>query len=166
MDLETRIIKLTNAVKYCKPDKCEGCKFCDGISDGEYTEYFCNLIEGSYEACINYEISKGKVSCNCPLLDPLEDPDDYNEIVEQLKLLVELKEARIKLQEIERIAREAFSNPDTLDINLYRAQALAKIFQIFEYNGATIGEAKEDIKAPDLDEDQLTFDDILKEDIN
>jgi len=191
MDLEARIRKLTNAVKYCKPDKCEGCKFCDGISDGEYTEYFCNLIEGSYEACINYEISEGKVSCNCPLLDPLEDPDDYNEIVEQLKLLVELKAARIKLQEIklqeievikggryngkralailgeiERIAREAFSNPDTLDINLYRAQALAKIFQIFEYNGATIGEAKEEIKDPEVDKDQLTFDDILKEDIN
>ena len=82
---------------------------------------------------------------------------------EALNFLKELKEARIKLQEIERIARESFSNPDTLDINLYRAQALAKIFQIFEYNGATIGEAKEDIKAPEADKDQLTFDDILKE---
>lgn len=55
----------------------------------------------------------------------------------------ELEETRSKLKEIEKIAREAFSNPDTQDINLYRAQALAKIFQIFEYKGATIGEAKE-----------------------
>lgn len=58
--------------------------------------------------------------------------------IEEVFYLKELEEARIKLQEIERIAREAFSNPDTLDINLYRAQALAKIFQIFEYDGATI----------------------------
>ena len=142
MDLDTRIRKLARAVKYCKPDKCEGCEFCDGISDGDYTEYFCNLIEDSYEGCINYEISRSKVSCNCPLLD--KDSEEYNEIVEQLNLLVELKVARIKLQEIEMIARAAFSNPDTQDINLYRAQALAKIFHIFEYKGATIGVEVED----------------------
>lgn len=39
-----------------------------------------------------------------------------------------------RLSKIESIAREAFSDPDTQDINLYRAQALARIFQIFEYD--------------------------------
>lgn len=38
------------------------------------------------------------------------------------------------LSEIETIARDAFNDPETLDINLYRAQALARIFQLFEYN--------------------------------
>lgn len=70
--------------------------------------------------------------------DPEEDSEDYNEISDQLEILVELKEARIRLQEIERIAREAFNNPETQDINLYRAQALANIYAIFEYDGATI----------------------------
>lgn len=45
----------------------------------------------------------------------------------------ELEEAKTKLNEIEEIARDAFNDPDTLDINLYRAQALAKVLQIFEY---------------------------------
>ena len=70
--------------------------------------------------------------------------EKYKEIAEQLELLVELKAARIQLQKIERIAREAFSNPDTQDINLYRAQALANIFAVFEYHGATIGVEVED----------------------
>ena len=45
-----------------------------------------------------------------------------------------------KLQAIEKITREAFNNPDTRDINLYRAQALANILAVFEYDGATIKE--------------------------
>lgn len=57
---------------------------------------------------------------------------------EALNFLKELKEARVRLQEIERIAREAFNDPETQDINLYRAQALANIYAIFEYDGATI----------------------------
>lgn len=44
------------------------------------------------------------------------------------------KRALSLLSEIETIARDAFNNPETLDINLYRAQALARIFQLFEYN--------------------------------
>ncbi len=39
-----------------------------------------------------------------------------------------------RLDKIEQIAREAFSDPETQDLNLYRAQALARIFQIFEYD--------------------------------
>lgn len=138
-DINKRITKLSTALKYTKPDKCEGCKFIEDHKDGEYTNYYCSLIKGSYEACINFEIEEEDINPSCPLLDPEEDSEDYNEISDQLEILVELKEARIRLQEIERIARLAFNNPDTQDINLYRAQALAKIFQIFEYNGATIG---------------------------
>lgn len=44
------------------------------------------------------------------------------------------KRALSLLSEIETIARDAFNDPETLDINLYRAQALARIFQLFEYN--------------------------------
>ena len=50
------------------------------------------------------------------------------------------KKAALMLTEIEKITREAFNNPDTQDINLYRAQALANILAIFEYDGATIKE--------------------------
>ena len=45
-----------------------------------------------------------------------------------------LSEAEAKLAKIEEIARDAFNDPDTLDINLYRAQALAKIYQMFIYD--------------------------------
>ena len=38
-----------------------------------------------------------------------------------------------KLQEIESITREAFSDPKTQDINLHMAQALANILNIFEH---------------------------------
>ena len=66
-----------------------------------------------------------------------------------------------KLRKIEEITREAFNNPDTLDINLYRAQALANIFHIFEYGEALEGKS-EAIEEPF--EDQISFDDILRED--
>ena len=56
-----------------------------------------------------------------------------------------------KLKKIEKIARDAFSDPDTLDINLHRAQALANILALFEYE-----EPKE------TDDDQMTFDDLLR----
>ena len=51
-----------------------------------------------------------------------------------------LSEATEKLDKIEKITREAFNNPDTRDINLYRAQALANILAIFEYDKATTRE--------------------------
>jgi hypothetical protein len=38
-----------------------------------------------------------------------------------------------KLEEIENITREAFSDPETQDINLHRAQALANILTIFDH---------------------------------
>lgn len=44
----------------------------------------------------------------------------------------DLEDARRKLSQIEKITRAAFNNPETRDINLHRAQALAKIFAIFE----------------------------------
>ena len=130
-------MELTNAVKYCKPDKCEGCKF---IHEDSLARS-CKLMDGGFDSVIEYELENNEIAYDCPLLE--KDSEEYNEIVEQLKLLVELKAARIKLQEIERIAREAFSDPETQDINLYRAQALAKIFQIFEYDGATIKKDEE-----------------------
>lgn len=57
-----------------------------------------------------------------------------------------IKELGFLLKEIEKIARDAFDNPDTLSINLYRAQALAKIYQIFEYNGSAIERSGKDEK--------------------
>lgn len=138
MDLDERIQKLARALKYTKPDKCEGCKFIEAHKDGEYTNYYCSLIHGSYESCINFEIEEEDINLYCPLLDTEEDFDAYTELSDQLEILIELKEARVRLQEIERIAREAFNDPETQDINLYRAQALANIYAIFEYDGATI----------------------------
>lgn len=40
------------------------------------------------------------------------------------------------LTKIEEIAREAFRDPETQNITLYRAQKLADILAIFEYGGA------------------------------
>jgi hypothetical protein len=71
-----------------------------------------------------------------PNLDALYEAESLEQVS---KWLEELKESRIKLQKIEEIAREAFNNPDTANIDLYRAQKLADIFAIFEYDGATIG---------------------------
>ena len=49
------------------------------------------------------------------------------------------------LDEIEKKVRKAFADPDTENITLHRAQVLADILSIFEYNGATIEkEAQED----------------------
>ena len=135
MDLDTRIRKLARAVKYCKPDKCEGCKFIhyDSFADS------CTLTDRSnFDDVINYYLENGKIAYWCPLLE--KDSEEYNEIVEQLELMVELKLSRKKLQEIEKITREAFNNPDTKDLDLYRAQALANILAVFEYDGATIKE--------------------------
>lgn len=138
MDLEARIRKLARAVKYCKPDKCEGCKF---IHEDSFARS-CVLMDGGFDSVIEYELANNEISYKCPLLD--KDSEEYNEIVEQLELLVELKLSRIKLREIEKITREAFNNPETQDINLYRAQALANILAVFEYHGATIGVEVED----------------------
>ena len=37
-----------------------------------------------------------------------------------------------KLEIIEKITRDAFNNPETCDLDLYRAQALAKILAVFD----------------------------------
>ena len=55
-------------------------------------------------------------------------------------ILCLLDDLKGRLDRIENMAREAFSDPATDDINLYRAQALANIFAIFEYDGKTIKE--------------------------
>lgn len=71
------------------------------------------------------------------------------------------EECRRWLNKIEQIARGAFNNPDTQDINLYRAQKLADIFAIFEYNGATIQPSRSsEIKE---DDNQITFDEAIAE---
>lgn len=50
-----------------------------------------------------------------------------------------IKEIR-KLKAIEKITRAAFADPSTNNIDLHRAQALANILAVFEYDGATIKE--------------------------
>lgn len=84
--------------------------------------------------------------------DPLKDILDYN-LESTTEIFIHFPGGRVvryirsdrldRLEQIERIARDAFSDPDTQDINLYRAQALAKIFQIFEYDGATLKKDEE-----------------------
>lgn len=39
-----------------------------------------------------------------------------------------------KLAKIEQICKDAFSDPETQDINLYRAQALANVYHLFLYD--------------------------------
>lgn len=138
MNIDERIKAIVTALKLTRPESCKGCKFIEEHTSGEYTDCYCKLIEDSYEACINFELEEGEINPSCPLLDPEEDSDYIQMLTDELEALIELKEARIRLNRIEEIAREAFNNPDTLDINLYRAQKLAEIFQIFEYNGSTI----------------------------
>lgn len=138
MNIDERIKAIVGALKLTKPDKCAGCKYIEEHKSGEYTDYYCNLIEDSYKACINYEIEEGDINAFCPLLDPEEDSYYIQTLTDELEALVELKESRIRLKRIEELAREAFNNPDTINIDLYRAQKLAEIFQIFEYNGSTI----------------------------
>ena len=138
MDLDKRIEKLERALQNCKPSKCKDCKFVT-LEDprDEYTNAYCRLIDGdSYECMINYELANDDINFRCPLID--KDSEEYKTIKEELEILTELKEARIYLKTIEDIARDAFSDPETLDINYYRAQALANIYAIFEYNGTTI----------------------------
>ena len=60
-----------------------------------------------------------------------------DEAIKRIEDIVSSKSRR-RLLVIEKIAREAFNDPDTQDINLYRAQKLADIFALFEYDGATI----------------------------
>lgn len=70
-----------------------------------------------------------------------------------------------KLENIEQIARECFSpewsGKDPHIIDLHRAQALANIFAVFEYDGLTIEEPKKE--EPEDDDAQVTFDDLLTE---
>ena len=44
------------------------------------------------------------------------------------------------LKAIGKICEQAFGDPETEDINLYRAQALANIYAIFQYDGKTLKE--------------------------
>ena len=68
--------------------------------------------------------------------------EEYINVKTALTLAV--KSARW-LDEIEKKVRKAFADPDTENITLHRAQVLADILAIFEYNGATIWkEAQED----------------------
>lgn len=90
-----------------------------------------------------------------PNVNTLQEADSLEQVA---KWLEELKEARAKLKTIEDITREAFNNPNTLNIELYRSQALANIFAIFQYNGATL---KND-PTPD-DDKQITFEEVLED---
>ena len=82
--------------------------------------------------------------------------DELNAIVNDLEIITTLfvnepvtitaEDARLIiefltwLKEIERISEDAFKDPTTDNIDLYRAQALAKIYAIFLYKGKTIKE--------------------------
>lgn len=144
MDIDKRIAELTRALKLTRPERCKGCKFIredrSGGAKDPYINQYCELIEDSLDSCINFELENDIINVSCPLLDPddSEDQEVIKSLTSELEVLVELKEARIRLNRIETLAREAFADPETLDINLYRAQKLAEIYQIFEYNGSTI----------------------------
>ena len=47
------------------------------------------------------------------------------------------------LRKIGEIAEEAFNNPETANIGIYREQALANIYAIFLYDGKTLKEDTE-----------------------
>lgn len=93
--------------------------------------------------------------------------DVYNELkldklaANIVELRLELERANTYLRAIENITRKAFDNPETQDINLYRAQALANILAIFEYNGETIRET-----APQKEDDQITIEEVLRNEDN
>ena len=97
-----------------------------------------------------------------PNLDSLYEADCLEQVA---NYLTELKEARLKLSQIERIARESFSpdvsSMDTTRRSYHREQAIANIFAIFEYNGATIKEESTLAHAPE-DKSQITIEDVLE----
>lgn len=53
---------------------------------------------------------------------------------EYIKIVAGMRTDSGKLAKIEQICKDAFSDPETLDINLYRAQALANIYHLFIYD--------------------------------
>lgn len=67
-----------------------------------------------------------------------------------------------KLEAIERICREAFSQPDTNNLEYFRAQALANVYGIFLYDGATISNTHEAVNKY-CDDNQLTIDELLNQ---
>jgi hypothetical protein len=85
--------------------------------------------------------------------DPLKDILDYD-LKSTTSIFVRYPDGRVVsfiredraewLDRIEKMVRDAFNSPETRDENLYRAQALAKIYQIFEYNGSTIERSGKD----------------------
>lgn len=93
-------------------------------------------------------VSLGSITIEAPgSEDPLYNLESTTELFIQIpggRKVRYIRSDRLdRLEQIERIARDAFSDPETQDINLYRAQALAKIFQIFEYDGATLKKDEE-----------------------
>ena len=65
-----------------------------------------------------------------------------------------------KLAAIEKICKQAFNDPDTRSIDLYRAQALANVYGVLLYNGANIINTHEAVNDY-LDNRQLTIDEFL-----
>lgn len=77
-----------------------------------------------------------------------------------------------KLQLIEQIAREAFSDKwyevPRYKVDAHRTQALANIFALFEYEGLTVDIPKREpikyeIVEEPVEDDQITFDEILQQ---
>lgn len=66
-----------------------------------------------------------------------------------------------KLEAIERICREAFSQPQTPAIDLHRAQALANVYGVILYDGATITNTHEAVEKY-REDNQLTIDEMLE----
>lgn len=102
-----------------------------------------NDINFYYNDCTKHDLLRRDLECY------------HSDRIEELE--EEIKEARGRLRAIEDITRKAFDNPETQDINLYRAQTLANIFAIFEYNGETIRET-----APQKEDDQITIEEVLR----
>lgn len=65
-----------------------------------------------------------------------------------------------KLEAIERICREAFSQPDTQNVELHRAQALANVYGVILYDGMNIPNIH-DAVSEYINTQQVTFDDVL-----
>ena len=128
-ELNNRINKLRKLLENAKPASCAQCSLLSIEND---KNVYCSIDPGDlFESTRNYEFYRSNgVSYRCPLIE--KDSEDYKRLSEELKLFVELKASIDKLEIIEKITRDAFNNPDTCDLDLYRAQALAKILAVFE----------------------------------
>ena len=73
---------------------------------------------------------------------------------------------REKLEEIRKMCEAAFSASfSSQDIDLGRAQALANVYGVILYDGATIANTSDAVRQyeEEHDEQQITFDDLLRE---